>query len=227
MAGHLNAVKALAERVPCSHLIRPDELNPDDENIEGELGQRALEYAQHSALWELFASFDRWEEFALQYMSAHYTRRDRLAEKQFKNDAKAALNDFITRAKTMVLSDDGLNACLDDVVRLEDPETFLTLSRIRDLYVPEIILRMHEVFLWGGENIDPTYFVSLREFANDRYLDDCFDLSSAVADSGAKLYDSFRATNQLEDYLGKIKDLSILSLKPDNLGTGIGTGLTA
>jgi Nuclear pore protein 84 / 107 len=158
VAGHLNAVKALAERVLCSHLIRPDELNPDDENIEGELGQRALEYAQHSALWELFASFDRWEEFALQYMNAHYTRRDRLAEKQFKNDAKAALSDFMTRAKTMVLSDDGLNSCLDDVVRLEDPETYLTLSRIRDLYVPEIILRMHEVFLWGGENIDPTYF---------------------------------------------------------------------
>lgn len=58
------------------------------------------------------------------------------------------------------------------------------------------------------------------------YLDDCFDLSAAVADSGAKLYECFRATNQLEDYLAKIKDLAILSLKPDNLGTGIGTGLT-
>ena len=58
------------------------------------------------------------------------------------------------------------------------------------------------------------------------YLDDCFDLSAAVADSGTKLYNSFRATNQLEDYLGKIKELSILSLKQDNLGTGIGTGLT-
>jgi hypothetical protein len=164
VAGHLNAVKALAERVPCSHLIRPDELNPDDDNdnIEGELGQRALEYAQHSALWELFASFDRWEEFALQYMNAHYNRRDRLAEKQFKNDAKAALNDFITRAKAMVLSDDGLNACLDDLVRVEDPESFMTLSRIRDLYVPEIILRMHEVFLWGGENIDPMYGLHLE-----------------------------------------------------------------
>ena len=68
--------------------------------------------------------------------------------------------------------------------------------------------------------------VLFSEMTDDRYLDDCFDLCSAVADSGAKLYDSFRATNQLEDYLGKIKDLSILSLKPDNLGTGIGTGLT-
>lgn len=58
------------------------------------------------------------------------------------------------------------------------------------------------------------------------YLDDCFDVTAVVADSGAKLYDSFRATNQLEDYLGKIKELSILSLKQDNLGTGIGTGLT-
>jgi Nuclear pore protein 84 / 107 len=57
-------------------------------------------------------------------------------------------------------------------------------------------------------------------------LDECFDLSAAVADSGAKLYDSFRATNQLEDYLGKIKDLSILSLKEDNLGTGIGIVLS-
>jgi len=57
-------------------------------------------------------------------------------------------------------------------------------------------------------------------------VDDCFDLSASVADSGAKLYDSFRATHQLEDYLGKIKELSIFSLKQDNLGTGIGTGLT-
>jgi Nuclear pore protein 84 / 107 len=59
-----------------------------------------------------------------------------------------------------------------------------------------------------------------------RYLDDCFDLAASVADSGAKLFESFRATNQLADYLAKIKDLSILSLKPDNLGTGIGTGLS-
>ena len=115
-----------------------------------------MEYAQHSALWGLFASFDRWEEVALQYMNAHLNRRDRLAEKQSKNEAKTALNEFITRAKAMVLSDDGLNAVLDDIVRVEDPESYLTLSRIRDLYVPEIILRMHELFSWGGENIDPS-----------------------------------------------------------------------
>jgi len=91
-------------------------------------------------------------------MNAHqHSRRDRLAEKQSKNEAKSALGDFITRARAMVLSDEGLNAVLDDVVRAEDPESYVTLSRIRDLYVPEIILRMHEVFLWGGENIDASY----------------------------------------------------------------------
>jgi Nuclear pore protein 84 / 107 len=56
-------------------------------------------------------------------------------------------------------------------------------------------------------------------------LDDCFDLSAAVADSEAKLYESFRSTNQLEDYLLKLKDLAIKSLTPENLGTGLGTGL--
>lgn len=156
MAGHLNSVKALAERVPCNHLIRPEQTQ-SDHDIENELGQHALEYDQHSALWELFASFDRWEEFALQYINAHHSRRDRLAEKQSKNEVKTALMDFITRARTMVLTDEGLNAILDDIVRIEDPDSFITLSRIRDLYVPEIILRMHEVFLWGGENIDPSY----------------------------------------------------------------------
>jgi len=110
----------------------------------------------------------------------------------------------------MVLGDEGLNAVLDDVMRVEDPESYVTLAKIRDLYVPEIILRMHEVWVWGGENIDPLY------------LDDAFDLAAAVADVGSKLYECFRATNQLEDYLGKIKELSILSLKQDNLGTGIG-----
>jgi Nuclear pore protein 84 / 107 len=149
-------VKALAERVPCDHLIRPDQMQ-SDEDVDNELAQHALEYALHSALWELFASFDRWEEIALQYMNAHQSRHDRLAEKQSKNEAKTALMDFITRAKTMVLSDEGLNAVLDDIVRVEDPESYVTLSRIRDLYVPEIILRMHEVFVWGGENIDPSY----------------------------------------------------------------------
>ena len=225
MAGHLNAVKALAERVPCTHLIRPDEIRSDD-GMDTLLGQHALEYAQHSNLWELFSSFDRWEDFALQYMTAHTARRDRLAEKQFKNEAKSALNDFITRAKAMVLSDEGLNSVLDEIVKQEDPDTYGTLARIRDLYVPEIVLRMHEVFVWGGENIDVWYVSDLRKGCNGSYLDDAFDLAAAVADSGAKLYDSFRATNQLEDYMGKIKDLSILSLAPDNLGTGIGTGLS-
>lgn len=156
MAGHLNAVKALAERVPCTHLIRPDEIRSDD-GMDTTLGQHALEYAQHSNLWELFSSFDRWEQFALQYMTAHTVRHDRLAEKQFKNEAKSALNDFITRAKAMVLSDEGLNSVLDEIVKQEDPEAYATLTRIRDLYVPEIVLRMHEVFVWGGENIDAWY----------------------------------------------------------------------
>ena len=74
----------------------------------------------------------------------------------------------------MVLSDEGLNSVLDDVMRIEDPESFSTLSRIRDLYVPEIILRMHEVFLWGGENIDASYgsLVSiLSEFETNCVLD--------------------------------------------------------
>ena len=91
-------------------------------------------------------------------MTAHTIRRDRLAEKQFKNEAKSALNDFITRAKAMVLSDEGLNSVLDEIVKLEDPDAYSTLTRIRDLYVPEIVLRMHEVFVWGGENIDAWYF---------------------------------------------------------------------
>jgi hypothetical protein len=161
VAGHLNAVKALAERVPCSHLVHPD-LVRSEEGAEDAVSQHAVEYAQHSALWEVFASFDRWEEFALQYMNAHHSRRDRLAEKQFKNEAKFALNDFISRAKAMVLNDEeGLSSVLDDIVRLEDPISYLALSRIRDLYVPEIILRMHEVLLWGGENIDVWYLSSL------------------------------------------------------------------
>jgi Nuclear pore protein 84 / 107 len=190
------------------------------------LGQHALEYAQHSNLWELFSSFDRWEQIASQYMTAHTTRRDRLAEKQFKNETKSALNDFITRAKAMVLSDEGLNSVLDEIVKQEDPEAYATLARIRDLYVPEIVLRMHEVFMWGGENIDAWYCTLVWGGINGSYLDDAFDLAAAVADSGAKLYESFRATNQLGDYLTKIKDLGISSLAPDNLGTGIGTGLS-
>jgi hypothetical protein len=142
--------------VPCQHLIHTEHIH--DDTLEGALGQHALEYAQHSALWELFASFDRWEDIALQYMNAHESRRDRLAEKQHKNEAKAALSDFINRAKAMVLGDEGLNSVLDDTVRLDDPDSYAVLSRIRDLYVPEILLRMHEVFIWGGDNIDPRYF---------------------------------------------------------------------
>jgi hypothetical protein len=157
VAGHLNAVKALAERVPCTHLLRPDQIHSPD-GIDETLGQHALEYAQHSALWELFASFDRWEDFALHYMNAHHVGRDRLAEKQFKNETKSALGEFVLRAKAMVLGDEGLNAVLDDIVRQEDPEAYSTLARIRDLYIPEIILRMHEVYLWGAENIDSWYF---------------------------------------------------------------------
>lgn len=226
MAGHLNSVKALAERVPAKNLIRPETMQSED-TIEGALGQHALEYAQHSALWEFFASFDRWEEFALQYMNAAHSHRDRLAERQYKNETKAALEEFMQRAKSMVLGDEGLNAVLDDVGKGDDKETHVALGRIRDLYVPEIVLRMHEVFVWGGENLDAAYpSPETRKLIICRYLEEAFDLAAAVADSGAKLYECFRATNQLEDYLTKLKELSIISLKPENLGTGIGTGLT-
>jgi hypothetical protein len=86
-------------------------------------GTKCLEYAQHSALWELFASFDRWEDYALKYMNTHTSRRDKLAEKQQKNEVRAALGEFIARAKTMVLSDEGLSAVLDETLRTEDPES--------------------------------------------------------------------------------------------------------
>jgi Nuclear pore protein 84 / 107 len=193
--------------LPCNHLLRPQQIDTNEL-----LTQHALEYAQHTALWELFASYDHWTSIALQYINAHTNRRDRLAEKQSKTDVRTAITQFISRARVMVLGDEGLNAVLDDVVRVEDPEAYATLARIRDLYVPEIILRMNEVFVWGGENIDSLY------------LDDAFDLAAAVADVGTKLYECFRVTNQLEDYLGKIREFSILSLKQDNLGTGIGAG---
>jgi hypothetical protein len=65
-----------------------------------------------------------------------------------------AMGEFITRAKTMVLSDEGLSSVLDDTLRSEDPESYAVLARIRDLYIPEIILRMHEVFMWGADNLD-------------------------------------------------------------------------
>jgi len=225
VAGHLNSVKALAERVPCSHLIRPEQLSSPEPSLEGELGQNALEYAQHSLLWELFAAFDRWEDYALKYTKTHQLRRDKLAEKQHKNEVKVAMGEFITRAKTMVLSDEGLSSVLDDTLRSEDPDSYSVLARIRDLYIPEIILRMHEVFMWGADNLDARYPLRCCYVANASHLDDCFDLAAAVSDSEIKLYDSFRATNQLEDYLGKIKEMSIRSLAPNNLGTGIGAGL--
>jgi hypothetical protein len=207
VAGHLNAVKSLAERVPCNDLIRPDQIEHNEH-----LNQHALEYAQHSALWQLFSSYDAWTALGLQYLSAHAHRRDRLSEQQSKADLRTGITTFISRARAMVLGDEGLSAVLDDVLREEEREAYLTLVRIRDLYVPEIVLRMHEVWVWGGENVDVLY------------LDDVFDLIAAVADEGGKLYECFRVTGQLEDYLGKVQELGILSLKPDHLGTGIGPG---
>ena len=157
MAGHLNAVKALAERVPFRQLLRPGQIR--EELLESKLGQHALEYAQNSDLWILFSSFDRWEEVALEYMNAHQSRRDRLAEKQHKNEARSALEAFIRHAKDVVLGDEGLNTVLDDAAVSDDPQSYAVLSRIRDLYVPEIVLRMHEVFIWGGDHLDPRYLV--------------------------------------------------------------------
>jgi hypothetical protein len=200
-------VKSLAERIPCNDLIRTDQIEQNEN-----LNQHALEYAQHSALWELFSSYDAWTALGLQYLNAHSHRRDRLSEKQSKTDLRTAITTFVSRAREMVLGDEGLSAVLDDVLREEDREAYLTLVRIRDLYVPEIVLRMHEVWVWGGENVDVLY------------LDDAFDLVSTVADEGGKLYECFRATGQLEDYLGKVQELGILSLKQDHLGTGIGPG---
>jgi Nuclear pore protein 84 / 107 len=157
VAGHLNSVKALAERVPCSQFIRPDQHS--DHALNGSLGQNALEYAQHSALWQLFAAFDRWEEYAVKYMNTYTSRKDKLAEKQHKNEVRTALGEFIDRAKAMVLSDEGLSAVLDETLREEEPEVYAVLARIRDLYVPEIILRMHEVFIWGGDHLDARYYL--------------------------------------------------------------------
>jgi hypothetical protein len=84
---------------------------------------------------------------------------------------------------------------------------------------------MHEVFIWGGDHLDARY-ARATNVAYHKLPGRLLRLAAAVADSEAKLYDSFRTTNQLEDYLLKLKELSIKSLTPENLGTGLGTGLS-
>lgn len=78
------------------------------------------------------------------------------------------------------------------------------MQRIRAIYVPELILWLHNILL------------ETRQFLPEN-LERCLDLANLVAGvDGSQLYEEFIRSNKLEKFLREIRKSSTLALAAGN-----------
>jgi hypothetical protein len=66
------------------------------------------------------------------------------------------------------------------------------IPKIRGIYIPEMVLALHEVYLEAGQIINKNYYMNALELAND------------VASPGKNILDTFRSTGRLAEYVDAI-----------------------
>lgn len=93
------------------------------------------------------------------------------------------------------------------------------LARIRQIFIPEFILRLHYCLYKSRRHIpeyvlDPSYEAQLMSSAR-RNLKHCLSLANMVADSRYKLYDDFsnQEGRRLGDYLQSVKQAVLAGLE--------------
>ena len=85
-----------------------------------------------------------------------------------------------------------LPAVLDNVELSKYPG----MSKIHDIYIPEMVLALHNVYLEAGLFINKTYFMNALKLATD------------VADPDKHILDTFRATGRLSEYVDAVATAS-------------------
>ena len=95
--------------------------------------------------------------------------------------------------------------------RIEADQRRVTLVRIRDIYIPELVIRLHALLANTGDKLERFVPLDIKLFlTKDNHHSNfkhALELANIVADSRYRLYDNFLSggNERLGDYLSAVR----------------------
>lgn len=198
----LSSGKIHAARVLLQNL--PDHLLADLENLSGLTYGDKTEYVHYRHFFDALAGNVRFSEIFANRPTAASAGS---VSKMELHSWREALGNVVSTAKTAlleVLTTDWLKLDADEQEEEQTSQRLLELARIRQLYIPELVLRLHFMLF------------DTRDVLSDSLPYVCEDLPVLVADERHKLYLEFvtkEGGNRLREYLEFVRTAKVESLE--------------
>lgn len=164
--------------------------------IESEDKQLASDVLEYLSFQACVAAFTKYEEATSNQKVAMETTnsleyfanlRQRETQKEQVRDAAEALRSL--------LQSNWMSPETVHVSAKKDSRAHRILTVIRNLYIPEIAIRLHKLYALIGS------------------VNNCLDLSTMIADDDLMLYECFQESGRLEEYLEFIREAALETYK--------------
>ncbi|THH10924.1 hypothetical protein EW145_g992 [Phellinidium pouzarii] len=187
--GKVQAARALLTLLPAQLKLVPVEV--------GFMRTHSAEYVHYLQFFTIWESFDRIAEAQLDESSC----TTKGAKESWLNGYKALLDD--TRGKILDLLTTEWLVNEEEVMRTKrQDQRHITLVRIRRIYIPELIIRLHALLVGSGDRLPEN-------------LKHALNLANIVADSRYGLYEDFLDDDatRLHDYLRAVRQAVLKGLE--------------
>ncbi|EGX49966.1 hypothetical protein AOL_s00076g607 [Orbilia oligospora ATCC 24927] len=191
LTGRLDAARALAERIPSSYIVSSEDEENDD--LRDEYQGFASVYIEYEFLIEGLDALDEWSRLLA---AGTATKREggiaALRRGKFKDELQIAYENAESKLGVLV------NSWLVQSQHHSDAEQ---VKHIRNTYVPDITIALHNIHLAAGLNLNKSYYSK------------CLDLAVLVAKPSSGVAETFIATGRMAKYVDELANVSLLCLQ--------------
>ncbi|KTW26982.1 hypothetical protein T552_02473 [Pneumocystis carinii B80] len=202
LKGKLNAAQALNLRLSSSILITKDMVKNDDSPGNDKKFRHAVEYLGYSSLCTGYMRYENWKNIMSNSQNESKNRSDFSGKRQWKLDLQKAVEECVSTFHEFIQGN-WLHPDTLFTSETEDPIIYNELVKIRNIYIPDIVCLLHNVYYETH-----TFF--------PRNLLSCLELCSIVADHDKKIYLSFLSCQRMPQYLKLVRSASIAILASHN-----------
>ncbi|KAK6353824.1 Nucleoporin nup84 [Orbilia blumenaviensis] len=191
LTGRLDAARALADRIPSGQIVPGDE--EENEDLSDHSQKIASVYVEYEFLIEGLDALDEWSKLLA---SATTTKREggltAVRRVKLKDELQIAYENAESKLGLLV------NSWLVQCQEHADAEQ---VKHIRNTYVPDITIALHNIHLAAGHNLNKSYYSK------------CLDLAVLVAKPSSGVAETFIATGRMAKYVDELANVSLMCLQ--------------
>ncbi|KAK6529291.1 Nucleoporin nup84 [Arthrobotrys megalospora] len=191
LTGRLDAARALSERIPSSFIVSGEEEDHDD--LSEETQKIASVYIEYEFLIEGLDALDEWSKLLAAGTAAKREGGSAAVRRgKLKDELQAAYETAESKLGLLV------NSWLVQCQHHADAEQ---VKHIRNTYVPDITIALHNVHVAAGHHLNKSYYSK------------CLDLAVLVAKPSSGVAETFVATGRMAKYVDELANVSLMCLQ--------------